>query len=154
MQYLLELEDRRNVVLNSIAEQGKLTTELKQRIEAAADKMTLEDLYLPYKPKRRTKAQIAREAGLEGLAMILWQNPQKTPELEAAAYLNPEKNVTGSRQHRWRAINTLMEIFSENADLLAELRQYFWTYGVLSSQVIKDKEQEGAKFSDYLNFRN
>ena len=84
--------------------------------------------------------------------MILWQNPQKTPELEAAAYLNPEKNVTDIAAALSGARDILMEIFSENADLLAELRQYFWSHGVLSSQVIKDKEQEGAKFSDYFEF--
>jgi protein Tex len=152
LQYLRELKERKKVILNSIEEQSKLTPELKERIEAAGDKTSLEDLYLPYKPKRHTKAQIAREAGLENLAMVLWQNPQKTPEHEAAAYLNPEKNVTEVAAALNGARDILMEKFSENADLLAELRHYFWKHGVLSGQVIKDKEQEGAKFSDYFDF--
>lgn len=152
LQYLREVEARRHVILNSIEEQGKLTSELQERLLAASDKTTLEDLYLPYKPKRRTKAQIAKEAGLEALALTLWHEPQKTPELEAAAFLNPEKNIDNITAALAGARDILMEKFSENADLLAELRQYFWAQGVLSAQVIKDKEQEGAKFADYFDF--
>lgn len=152
LQYLRELAERKKVILNSIEEQGKLTPELQERLLAAADKTTLEDLYLPYKPKRRTKAQMAREAGLEPLALTLWRQPQKSPEQEAVAFINSEKNINDVNAALAGARDILMEKFSEDADLLADLRHYFWSQGILSSQVIKDKEQEGAKFSDYFDF--
>lgn len=152
LQYLRELEERRTVIIKTIEEQGKLTPELQQQISSASDKTTLEDLYLPYKPKRRTKAQIAREAGLEPLALALLQNPQLEPNLTAQTYLNAEKGFADTEAVLAGAREILMEKFSENAELLGELRQYFWQRGVLSSQVIKDKAEAGVKFSDYFDF--
>lgn len=152
LQYLRELEDRRAVILNSIEEQGKLTPDLKNQILAAGDKTSLEDLYLPYKPKRRTKAQIAREAGLEPLAMALLENPPLEPLVAAESYINPEKNITDVETALAGAKEILMEKFSEQAEILGQLRDYFWQRGILSSQVVKGKEEAGIKFSDYFAF--
>ena len=152
LQYLRELENRRSVIIKTITEQGKLNPALEQQILAVEDKTTLEDLYLPYKPKRRTKAQIAREAGLEPLAMQILQNPQSDPLVAANSYINPEKGISDNATALTGAREILMETFSEQADLLATLRQYFWEHGILSSQVIKDKAEEGVKFSDYFAF--
>jgi protein Tex len=152
LQYLRELEDRRTVIINTIEEQGKLTPELQERILSASDKTTLEDLYLPYKPKRRTKAQIAREAGLEPLALQILQNPQLDPAIAATAFINTEKDIADAAAALAGAKEILLEKFSEEADLLRELRQYFWQHGVLSSQVVKDKAEVGVKFSDYFDF--
>ena len=152
LEYLRELEARRTVIIRTIDEQGRLTADLEERILAATDKTTLEDLYLPYKPKRRTKAQIAREAGLEPLALALLQNSQLDPDVLAQAYIDVEKNIADASAALVGAREILMEKFSEKADLLGELRQYFWRQGVLSSHVVKDKEEAGIKFSDYFNF--
>ena len=150
--YLRELEARRAVIIKTIDEQGKLTADLEKRILAATEKTTLEDLYLPYKPKRRTKAQIAREAGLEPLALTLLQNPQLDPSAAAHPYIDVEKNIGDTDAALAGAREILMEKFSEEADLLGELRQYYWRQGVLSSHVVKDKEEAGVKFSDYFDF--
>jgi uncharacterized protein len=150
--YLRELEERRTAVLKSIDEQGKLTPELKAAVLAADTKTRLEDLYLPYKPKRRTKAQIAREAGLEPLAHALLADPTLTPEAEAAAYVDKEKEVPDVAAALEGAKQILMEEFAENAELVGRLRDHLWEHGVLASKVAEGKEQEGAKFSDYFDF--
>lgn len=152
LRYLRELEDRRATILSSIDEQGKLTEELREQIEAAETKTSLEDLYLPYKPKRRTKAQIAREAGLEPLAELLFSDPSHDPETEAQKFLNEEHNINTSKDALDGAKQILMEQFAENAELIGELREMLWTRGMLTSSVIKDKEQEGQKFADYFDY--
>ena len=150
--YLRELEDRRATVLDSIREQGKLTSELEQDILAADTKTLLEDLYLPYKPKRRTKAQIAREAGLEPLALTLLSNPELNPDAEAAGYLNPEAGIADAAAALDGARQILMERFAENPAIVAELREKIWRDGVLVAKVAAGKEQEGAKFRDYFEY--
>ena len=150
--YLRELEDRRNTVLESIREQGKLTPELEQAIMAAETKTLLEDLYLPYKPKRRTKAQIAREAGLEPLALELLANPQLVPEEEAGRYLNPEHGFADAVAVLDGAKQILMERFAENPATVAEIREKVWQEGVLVSRMAEGKETEGAKFRDYFEY--
>jgi uncharacterized protein len=156
--YLRELEDRRAAVLQSIEEQGKLTPELKAEIEDAETKQRLEDLYLPYKPKRRTKAQIAREAGLEPLADALMADPTLSPETEAAKYVNPEKeppekHVPDVKAALDGARQILMERFSEDAALLAKLRDYLHDNGMMVSKVADGKEAAGEKFRDWFDFR-
>ena len=151
--YFRELEDRKQTILKSIEEQGKLTPKLKQSITETESKATLEDLYLPYKPKRRTKAQIAREAGLEPLATSLLENPTLTPATEAEKYLNPEKEIKTAADALEGAKQILMELFSENAELLGHFRDYLWEYGIIASKVAKDKEKEGIKFSDYFDYQ-
>ena len=150
--YLRELEDRRSTILKSITEQGKLTPELEKTILATENKSTLEDLYLPYKPKRRTKAQIAREAGLEPLAMALLQDPTQHPETFAATFIDAEKGIPGVKEALEGARQILMEVFSEHADVLGSLRQFTWDHGVLKSAVIAGKETEGNKFTDYFSY--
>ncbi|TVT56391.1 MAG: RNA-binding transcriptional accessory protein [Sedimenticola thiotaurini] len=151
--YLRELEERRGTVLNSIKEQGKLTDALERDILSADTKTRLEDLYLPYRPKRRTKAQIAREAGLEPLALDLLKNPAIDPNLESGKYLNPEASFADEKAVLDGARQILMELFAEDAELLGKLREYLWNEGTLKSQVIKGKEQEAAKFSDYFEYQ-
>ncbi|QTD53556.1 RNA-binding transcriptional accessory protein [Sulfidibacter corallicola] len=150
--YLRELEERRETILASIREQGKLTPELERSILAADTKTRLEDLYLPYKPKRRTKGQIAIEAGLEPLALDLWKNPALDPETEAAKYLDPEKKVEDVKAALEGARYILMERFAEEADLIGKLRDYMGRNGLAVAKVAKDKEQEGAKFRDYFDY--
>lgn len=150
--YLRELEDRREVVLRSIDEQGKLTESLKRDIEGAETRSRLEDLYLPYRPKRRTKAQIAREAGLEPLALDLLANPDLDPQQEAAKYLNPDMEVADTKAALDGARQILMENFAETADLLQKLRDFLQENAIISSRVIPGKEVEGVKFSDYFEF--
>ncbi len=150
--YLRELEERRAAVIKSVDEQGKMTPELKAAILAADTKTRLEDLYLPYKQKRRTKAQIAREAGLEPLAHALLEDPSLNPEAEAAAYVDKDKEVPDVAAALEGAKQILMEEFAEDAELVGKLRDYLWEHGVLSSRVAMGKEQEGAKFSDYFDF--
>lgn len=152
LQYLRELEERRAAILKSIEEQGKLTDELKLAIMEADSKARLEDLYLPYKPKRRTKAQIAREAGLEPLALALWHNPALTPEVEAAKYIDAEKKIDDIAAALEGARQILLEQFAENAELIGALRDYLWGRGTLSSKVAKGKEEIGVKFSDYFAY--
>ena len=150
LRYLRELEERRAAVLKSIAEQEKLTTELAKEIDLADTKTRLEDLYLPYKPKRRTKAQIAREAGLEPLAELLFSTPDRDPETEATTYVSEEKGVTDVKAALEGARHILMEKFSEDAELIGQLRDLLWEDGILSSRGVEGKEEEGAKFRDYF----
>ncbi|MDO9951659.1 Tex family protein [Glaesserella parasuis] len=148
--YLRELNDRRQTILKSIEEQGKLTDELREKIEQTQSKTELEDLYLPYKPKRRTRGQIAIEAGLESLADSLWNDPSQVPETVAEAYVDAEKGVADVKSVLDGARYILMERFSEDADLLAKLRQYLIANATLEAKVIDGKEEEGEKFRDYF----
>lgn len=150
--YLRELEDRRATVLASIDEQGKLTAELRVEVENADTKQRLEDLYLPYKPKRRTKAQIAREAGIGPLAEALLADATLDPDLEAAKYLNAEAGFGDVKAVLDGARQILMEVFAEDATLLGELRNHLHEYGQVRSAVIEGKETEGAKFRDWFEF--
>jgi len=149
--YLRELEDRRATILRSIEEQGKLTPELARAINAAETKVELEDLYAPYKPKRRTKAQIAREAGLEPLADALLQNPALVPEVEAEKFVAPDKGIPDAKAALDGARHILMERIGEDAKLVGSLREWLWDEGVLRSTVHKGKEKDGAKFADYFD---
>ncbi|CAA7617907.1 Tex family protein [Magnetospirillum sp. SS-4] len=151
--YLREMEDRRAAILKSIEEQGKLTPDLAAQINAADTKARLEDLYLPYKQKRRTKAQIAREAGLEPLADALLADPGLVPEQAAAAYVDAGKGVADAKAALDGARQILMERFAEDAELLGNLRDLLWDGGVLVSAVADGKAEEGAKFSDYFDYR-
>ncbi len=151
LTYLRELEDRRGAVLASIEEQGKLTDELRADIEAADSKARLEDLYLPYKPKRRTRAQIAREAGLEPLADGLLADPSQAPEAAAAAYVDAEKGVADTKAALEGARAILMERWGENAALVGELRDWMHEVGVIRACVADGKETEGAKYRDYFD---
>jgi uncharacterized protein len=161
LRYLRELEDRRSAIIASITEQNKMTPELLQSIALAEDKTRLEDLYLPYKQKRRTKAQIAVEAGLAPLADDLLADPSRNPEEEAAKYLreaftnadgvnNPGVPDTKAALDGARQI--LMERFAEDATLLQSLREYVQEHGVVESKVVAGKEDEGEKFADYFDY--
>ncbi|HNO59931.1 MAG TPA: Tex-like N-terminal domain-containing protein, partial [Plasticicumulans sp.] len=150
--YLRELEDRRAAVLASIGEQGRLTDALRADILAADTKTRLEDLYLPYKPKRRTKAQIAREAGLAPLAETLLADPQQAPEALAAGFVAPDRGVADVKAALDGARQILMETFAEDAELLGRLRERLWSEGVLASRLVDGRQDEGAKFSDYFDF--
>ncbi|MFT3850584.1 MAG: Tex family protein [Propionivibrio sp.] len=152
LTYLRELEERRAAILASIGEQGKLTPELAAQIDAAETKQGLEDLYLPYKPKRRTKAQIAREAGLAPLAEALLADPTLKPEDEAEKYLNADAGFADVKAVLDGARQILMEQFSEDAALLGRLREYLEEHGVVRSTVVEGKETEGAKFRDYFDY--
>ena len=149
--YLRELEDRRQTILKSIEEQGKLTDELRDKIQATQSKTELEDLYLPFKPKRRTKGQIAIEAGLEPLADLLWNEPKTAPESTALDYVNAEKGVADVKAALDGARYILMERFAEDAGLLAKVRDYLSKNALIVSKVIEGKEAEGAKFQDYFD---
>lgn len=151
LSYLRELEDRRQVILKTIAEQGKLTPELEQAILNADNKTGLEDLYLPYKTKRRTKGQLAIEAGIQPLAQALLTNPLLHPEQAALEYLNNDAGYTDAKTVLEGAKYILMEQFAEDATLLARLRQYLSQNAQLQSTVAAGKEAEGAKFSDYFS---
>jgi len=150
LRYLREMEERRATILASIQEQGKLTPELEAEINSADTKNRLEDLYLPYKSKRRTKAQIAIEAGLEPLALSLYEDPSKNPEEFAAQFVNAEKGIADIKAALEGAKYILMDKFSEHADLLEKLRNYLWSDGKLSARVVEGKQQEGEKFRDYF----
>ncbi|MGW4972535.1 Tex family protein, partial [Streptomyces albidoflavus] len=152
LRYLRELEERRTAVLESVAEQGKLTDELRAAIEAAETKARLEDIYLPFKPKRRTKAQIAKEAGLEPLADGLLGDPSAEPLSAAAAFADPEKGVADAQAALDGARAILAERFSEDADLIGTLRERMWGRGRLAAKVREGQEEAGAKFSDYFDF--
>jgi len=151
--YLRELNDRRAAIIASIEEQGKLTAALRADIEAADTKQRLEDLYLPYKPKRRTKAQIAREAGLEPLADGLLADPTQDPATQAEHYVDAGKGVADGAAALEGARQILMERFAEDPELTGRLRDRLWEEGVLVSKVVVGKEQEGNKFSDYFDYR-
>ena len=149
--YLRELEERRQTILKSIEEQGKLTDELRDKILQTESKTELEDLYLPYKPKRRTKGQIAVEAGLEPLADLLWNEPNHDPETTASDYINAEKGFADIKSVLDGARYILMERFAEDAALLAKVRQYLSQSAVIFSRVLEGKEAEGIKFQDYFD---
>ncbi|PTD98102.1 Tex family protein [Pseudothauera lacus] len=151
--YLRELEERRATVIASIDEQGKLTDALRAEVENADTKQRLEDLYLPYKPKRRTKAQIAREAGIAPLAEALLADPTLNPEAEAAAYLNGEAGFADAKSVLDGARQILIEQFAEDAELLGTLRSLLHDDGEVVSSVVEGKENEGAKFRDWFDFR-
>ncbi|KOV95448.1 transcription accessory protein [Streptomyces sp. NRRL B-3648] len=152
LRYLRELEERRSAILDSVREQGKLTEELQARIRGAETKARLEDIYLPYKPKRRTKAQIAREAGLEPLAEGLLSDPAVEPLAAAAAFVDAGKGVADPQAALEGARAILTERFSEDADLIGELRERMWVRGRLAAKVREGKEEAGAKFADYFDF--
>lgn len=149
--YLRELEDRRQTILKSIEEQGKLSDDLAKAINTTLSKTELEDLYLPFKPKRRTRGQIAIEAGLEPLADLLWNEPQNEPETTAAKFVDAEKGVADTKAALDGARYILMERFAEDASLLAKVRDYLWKNAHLTSRMVEGKEQEGAKFRDYFD---
>jgi len=151
LTYLRELDDRREAILKSIDEQGKMTPELATAIAAAETKARLEDLYLPYKVKRRTKAQIAREAGLEPLAQSLLDEPTQTPDHVAAGFVDAQKGVADVAAALEGARWILMERFAEDADLVGAIRELLWAQGEVVSSVVAGKEEEGIKFSDYFN---
>ncbi|MBB3228015.1 uncharacterized protein FHW69_002647 [Luteibacter sp. Sphag1AF] len=151
LRYLRELEDRRAAILDSIVEQGKMTDSLKADILTADTKARLEDLYLPYKPKRRTKAQIAREAGLEPLALGLREDPTQVPDVVAAAYVDAEKGVADVKAALDGARAILMESIAEDAGLVGQLRDWLWDKGQIRAKVVAGKENEGAKFRDYFD---
>lgn len=150
LRYLRELEERRTAVVASVEEQGKLSDALKAQLLQADTKQRLEDLYLPYKPKRRTKAHIAREAGIEPLADALLLNPSLTPETQATDYINSDAGFADEKAVLEGAKQLLMERFSEDPELSGRLRDWLWQEGILSSQVIAGQEEAGAKFRDYF----
>jgi len=151
--YLRELEDRRATIVQSIDEQGKLTPELRAAIEGADSKQVLEDLYLPYKPKRRTRAQIAREAGLQPLADALLADPTLDPQTEAARYVDAEKGVADIKAALDGARDILSEQFGETAEILGKVRDYLFKQGSVISTVVEGKEtEEGEKFRDYYDY--
>ena len=152
LRYLRELEERRTVILNSIREQGKLDDALEAAIRAADSKGRLEDIYLPFKPKRRTKAEIAKEAGLEPLADLLLAHPENDPLVAAAKFVDAEKQVADVAAALDGARSILVERFAEDADLIGSLREEMWSTGRLASKVRDGKQEIGAKFSDYFDF--
>jgi uncharacterized protein len=152
LRYLRELNERRTAILESIRSQGKLDDALEAQIMAADTKARLEDIYLPFKPKRRTKAQIAREAGLEPLAEALLADPSQDPTGTAAAFVDPDKGVADPAAALEGARAILVERFAEDADLIGALRELLWSRGRLVSKVREDKREAGAKFADYFDF--
>ncbi len=150
--YLRELEERRDTILKSIDEQGKLTPALKQDVLGADTKTRLEDIYLPYRPKRRTKAQIAREAGIAPLVEAILADPTLQPEVLATGYINEEAGFADTRAVLEGARQILMEDWAEDAGLSGEVREWLWENALLKSSMISGKEQAGAKFSDYFDF--
>ena len=152
LAYLTELEDRRGTILKSISDQGKLEADLERKIRSAETKVDLEDLYAPFKPKRRTKAMIAREAGLAPLADALLANPALDPDAAAASYVSTDKGVADVKAALDGARHILIEAISEKAELVGALREWLWKGGKVGSKVAKGKETEGAKFSDYFDF--
>lgn len=152
LQYLRDLSKRREAILESVAEQGKLSDELRRAFETAQTKAQLEDLYLPFKPKRRTKAQMAREAGLAPLAERLFQNPNQAPETAAKSFVNPEAGIPDVKAALEGAAYILVEQFSESPPLIGALRELLWNSGVVISTVVKAKQTEAAKFSDYFDY--
>lgn len=152
LRYLRDLEDRRRTVLEAIAAQGKVTAELQSAVVGADTKSRLEDIYLPFKTKRRTKAQISREAGLEPLAEALLKRPELDPEREAAKYLNAEHSIGDAAAALAGARAILVERVAQDADLAATLRERLWTQGRMVSRVKKGKEGDGQKFKDYFEF--
>jgi uncharacterized protein len=152
LNYLRELEERRSAILESVREQGKLDAELDAAILAADSKGRLEDIYLPFKPKRRTKAEIAREAGLEPLADLLLAQPERKPQALAAPFVDAEKQVADAAAALDGARAILVERFDEDADLIGGLREQMWGSGVLTSKARRGKRTEGEKFKGYFDF--
>ena len=152
LNYLRELEERRVTVLNSIREQGKLDAALEAAILAADSKGRLEDIYLPFKPKRRTKAEIAKEAGLEPLAELLLTQPENDPHTVALSFVDADKQVVDATAALDGARSILVERFAEDADLIGGLREHMWSNGLLASRLRDGKKESGAKFSDYFDF--
>lgn len=152
LRYLRELQDRKQAIITSIAEQDKLTPQLEAKINAAQTKSLIEDLYLPFKPKRRTKAMIAIEAGIEPLADQLLADPALDPEATANGFINSEAGFADARAVLDGAKQILMERFAENAELTGQLRSYLWEEGVLQSRVVEGKEEEAANFRDYFDY--
>lgn len=149
---LRELDKRREAILKSIEEQGKLTPELKAKIEAAATMTILEDLYLPYKPKRKTRASVAKEKGLEPLAKVIFEQGKLSPESEAESFISEEKGVANVEEALQGARDIIAEWASEDAEARTKIRNLFQSEGVVSSRVIKGKELEGAKYKDYFEW--
>src|ERR1700678_3450744 len=152
LNYLRELEERRVAILNSVREQGKLDAALEAAILAADSKGRLEDIYLPFKPKRRTKAEIAKEAGLEPLSDLLLAEPQNDPKTIAEAFVDADKQVADVAAALDGARAILVERFAEDADLIGALREQMWSSGLMSSTVRTGKKTEGEKFKDYFEF--
>ena len=152
LKYLRELEERRTAILESVREQGKLDAALEAAILAADSKGRLEDIYLPFKPKRRTKAEIAREAGLEPLADVLLTQPENDPRAAAAPFVDADKEVADVAAALEGARAILVERFGEDADLIGSLREQMWSSGVMASTVRRGKKTEGEKFKDYFDF--
>ena len=152
LNYLRELEERRTAILDSVREQGKLDAALEAAILAADSKGRLEDIYLPFKPKRRTKAEIAREAGLEPLADLLLTQPHNDPAVAAAPFINADKQVADAAAALDGARAILVERFGEDADLIGALREAMWGSGLMTSTVRRGKKTEGEKFKDYFDF--
>ncbi len=152
LYYLRELDKRRQSIIHSIEQQGKLSAELHTQLHNAQTKTELEDIYLPYKPKRRTKAQIAREAGLQKLTEILLTQPQQAPEILAKQFINIEGGVPDITAALEGAQHIITEMFSENAELMTTLRQYLWRHAQLTSTLVKNKKEEAKKFTDYFNY--
>ncbi len=152
LTYLRELEDRRAVILESVREQGKLDAALELAIKTADTKGRLEDIYLPFKPKRRTKAEIAKEAGLTPLADILLAEPQNDPKVMAESYVSADKQVADVTAALDGARAILVERFAEDADLIGALREQMWSNGLMASKVREGKKAEGEKFKDYFEF--
>jgi uncharacterized protein len=152
LNYLRELEERRVTILNSIREQGKLDAALEAAILAADSKGRLEDIYLPFKPKRRTKAEIAKEAGLEPLAELLLTQPENDPQATALPFVDADKQVADAAAALDGARSILVERFAEDADLIGGLREQMWSNGLLASKLRDGKKEAGAKFADYFDF--
>jgi uncharacterized protein len=152
LNYLRELEERRVAILNSVREQGKLDAALEAAILAADSKGRLEDIYLPFKPKRRTKAEIAKEAGLEPLSELLLTQPQNDPQIVAAGFVDADKQVADAAAALEGARAILVERFAEDADLIGTLREQMWSNGLMASTVRTGKKTEGEKFKDYFDF--
>ena len=152
LDYLRELEERRQTIVATIQEQGKLDETLAAQLQAADTKQRLEDLYAPYKRKRRTRAQKAREAGLQALVDALLDDAQAQPLTMAEAYLNPDADFNDARACLNGARDILAEQYADNADLLAHLREHLWAHGYITSRVVKDQEEAGANFRDWFNF--
>lgn len=152
LTYLTDLSARRDTVLKSIREQGKLTPALEKQIMAAETKVALEDLYAPFKPKRRTKATIAREAGLAPLAEQLLANPALTPAEIAKKFVSKTKGVASAEEALEGARHIIIEQLSETPEIVGAVREKMWTEGKIRAGVVKGKAEEGAKFSDYFDF--
>ncbi|MDP5040852.1 MAG: RNA-binding transcriptional accessory protein, partial [Paraglaciecola sp.] len=151
LSYLRDLEDRRAVIIKSISEQGKMNDVLLKSLQKVDNKTELEDIYLPYKPKRRTKGQIAIESGLEPLANALFEDRNLDPEIESQAYVNAELSVADTKAALEGAKYILMERFAEDAVLLQKIRQYLTKNAHIKSQIVSGKEQDGSKYSDYFS---